>query len=43
MPTTDIQVKDILQSGSDIIVFSAHPSLLAGCDVSGIVHKAVGS
>ena len=24
-----IQVKDILQSGADIIVFSAHPSLLA--------------
>ena len=37
-----IQVKDILQSGADIIVFSAHPSLLAGSGVSGIVHKAAG-
>ena len=38
----DIQVRDILQSGADIIVFSAHPSLLAGSGVSGIVHKAAG-
>ncbi len=37
-----IQVKDILQSGADIISFSAHPSLLAGSGVSGIVHKAAG-
>ena len=37
-----IQVKHILQSGADIIVFSAHPSLLAGSGVSGIVHKAAG-
>ena len=42
MPTIDIQVKDILQSGADIIVFSAHPSLLAGSGVSGMVHKAAG-
>ena len=40
--TIDIQVKDILQSGADIIVCSAHPSLLAGSGVSGIVHKAAG-
>lgn len=40
--TIDIQVKDILQSGADVIVFSAHPSLLAGSGVSGIVHKAAG-
>ena len=40
--TIDIQVKDILRSGADIIVFSAHPSLLAGSGVSGIVHKAAG-
>ena len=39
----DIQVRDILKSGADIIVFSAHPSLLAGSGVSGIVHKAAGS
>ena len=38
----NIQTKDILQSGADIIVFSAHPSLLAGSGVSGIVHKAAG-
>ena len=38
----DIQVRDILQSGADIVVFSAHPSLLAGSGVSGIVHKAAG-
>jgi O-acetyl-ADP-ribose deacetylase len=31
-----------LKSGADIIVFSAHPSLLAGSGVSGIVHKAAG-
>ena len=40
--TIDIQVKDILQSGMDIVVFSAHRSLLAGSGVSGIVHKAAG-
>ena len=40
--TIDIQAKDILKSGADIIVFSAHPSLLAGSGVSGIVHKAAG-
>jgi len=42
VPTIDIQIRDILQSGADIIVFSAHPSLLAGSGVSGIVHKAAG-
>ena len=42
MPAIDIQVRDILQSGADIIVFSAHPSLLAGSGVSGIVHNAAG-
>ena len=42
MPTIDIQVRDILQSDADIIVFSAHASLLAGSGVSGIVHKAAG-
>ena len=41
-PTIDIRIRDILQSGADIIVFSAHPSLLAGSGVSGIVHKAAG-
>lgn len=40
--TLDIRVTDILKSGADIIVFSAHPSLLAGSGVSGIVHKAAG-
>ena len=42
MPTIDIRIRDILTSGADIIVFSAHPSLLAGSGVSGIVHKAAG-
>jgi O-acetyl-ADP-ribose deacetylase len=41
-PKINIQAKDILKSGADIIVFSAHPSLLAGSGVSGIVHKAAG-
>ena len=40
--TIDIQGRDILQSIADIIVFSAHPSLLAGSGVSGVVHKAAG-
>ena len=35
-------VSDIRASCADIIVFSAHPSLLAGSGVSGIVHKADG-
>lgn len=35
-------VSDILASGADIIAFSAHPSLLSGSGVSGIVHKAAG-
>ena len=41
MPTIDIQVKNILQSGADIVLFSAHPSL-AGSGVSEIEHKAAG-
>jgi O-acetyl-ADP-ribose deacetylase (regulator of RNase III) len=41
--TLDIRIRDILQSGADIIVFSAHPSLLACSGVSGIVHKAAGT
>lgn len=42
-PAIDIQIQDILQSGADIIVFSAHPSLLAGSGVSGLVHRAAGT
>jgi len=42
MPTIDIQVRDILQSGADIVVFSAHPSLLKGSGVSGLLHRAAG-
>ena len=37
-----IEFRDILRSGADIMVFSAHPSLLAGSGVSGIMHKAAG-
>lgn len=38
----EIQVKNILQSNADVIVFSAHPSLLAGSGVSSVIHKAAG-
>ena len=38
----EILVGDILESKADVIVFSAHPSLLAGSGVSGAVHKAAG-
>ena len=41
-PHIHIEVQDILKSESDIIVFSAHPSLRAGSGVSGIIHKASG-
>lgn len=37
-----ILIGDITQSDADIIVFSAHPSLLAGSGVSGAIHKAAG-
>ena len=33
---------DIVQSGADIIVLSANPSLLAGSGISGVIHKAAG-
>lgn len=38
----DIVLGDILNSDADAIVFSAHPSLMAGSGVSGIIHKAAG-
>ena len=38
----NISVQDILQCDSEVIVFSAHPSLRAGSGVSGIIHKASG-
>ena len=40
--TTDIIVGDILASDADAIVFSAHPSLMSGSGVSGVIHKAAG-
>ena len=38
----EIIVGDILKSKADVIVFSAHPSLLAGSGISGVIHKAAG-
>ena len=38
----EIVVGDILQSKADVIVFSAHPSLLSGSGISGVIHKAAG-
>ena len=38
----DIYLGDILQSEAEVIVFSAHPSLLSGSGVSGVIHKAAG-
>ena len=38
----EIIIGDILESNADVIAFSAHPSLLAGSGVSGIIHKAAG-
>ena len=38
----DIVIQDILKNDSDVIVFSAHPSLRSGSGVSGIIHKAAG-
>lgn len=32
----------ILNSTADVLVISAHPSLLAGSGISGIIHKAAG-
>ena len=38
----EIVVGDILKSKVDVIVFSAHPSLLADSGVSGVIHRAAG-
>lgn len=38
----DVVVGDVLKSEADVIVFSAHSSLLAGSGVSGIIHRAAG-
>ena len=40
--TLQIKVDSILKNQADIIVISAHPSLLAGSGISGIIHKAAG-
>jgi O-acetyl-ADP-ribose deacetylase (regulator of RNase III) len=42
LKATDIIVGNILDSDADAIVFSAHPSLMAGSGVSGVIHKAAG-
>lgn len=38
-----IKKQDILTINSDVLVFSANPSLLAGSGVSGVIHKVAGS
>ena len=40
--TLQTNVGSILKFHADIIVISAHPSLLAGSGISGIIHKAAG-
>lgn len=42
MAKLDLLIGDITNTDADIIVFSAHPSLLAGSGVSGAIHKAAG-
>ena len=42
MNKLEILMGDITQADADIIVYSAHPSLLAGSGVSGLIHKAAG-
>jgi len=42
MASINIVIQDILENDSDVIVFSAHPSLRSGSGVSGIIHKAAG-
>jgi O-acetyl-ADP-ribose deacetylase (regulator of RNase III) len=42
MTKLDLLIGDITNTDADIIVFSAHPSLLAGSGVSGAIHKAAG-
>ena len=42
MTRLDLLIGDITNTDADIIVFSAHPSLLAGSGVSGAIHKAAG-
>ena len=38
----DIPKTSILNSKAEVLVISAHPSLLAGSGISGVVHKAAG-
>ena len=35
--------KSILEVGADVIVLSAHPTLMAGGGISGVIHRAAGS
>lgn len=42
LESRNIIVGDILDSEANAIVFSAHPSLMAGSGVSGVIHKAAG-
>lgn len=42
LKASEIIVGDILDSHAEAIVFSSHPSLMAGSGVSGAIHKAAG-
>lgn len=37
-----VQIRNIFTTNTDIMVFSANPSLLAGSGVSGVIHGAAG-
>ena len=35
--------KSILEVGDDVVVLSAHPTLVAGGGTSGVIHRSAGS
>ena len=42
MTNLELLIGDITNSDADVIVYSAHPSLLSGSGVSGAIHKKAG-